>query len=127
MRSLFLAALYTVNHERCKSSGACGVIKRDSRKHYVMKGKRGRDNSKLEPRTALDPFDDMVDVKNEITSTVACFNNSEGMNVIVVPRHFLELGICPNLRRHFFVLPNDLVERPATIPLGTLSDPTAVG
>jgi len=65
-----------------------------------MKRKPGWNNAELKPRAGLYPFDDVVDIQDQIASTIACFNNSQTVNMIVVPGHLVKLRICPNSHGH---------------------------
>jgi hypothetical protein len=91
---LFSAALDAVNHDRTKSSGGRTVIYGDPGKHDSVKREGGWNDPKLKPASfALKPFDDVIDVEFQVACAVLSLNESECVNVIVVPRRRLEVCV----------------------------------
>src|SRR5882762_9994525 len=96
-----------MNHKGSKGRGRGGVVKRETKKHDVVKRESNGQNPKPKPILwSFDPFNDVVNVKNELTRAILGFDDSKGMDVIVVPRHGFELRVSPNVLGHACVEPN---------------------
>lgn len=61
----------------------------------------------------IDPFDDEVEIEEEIAFAILRLDKSKRMNVIVVPRHRVELRLRPSVRAHGVVRPNAQANRRA--------------
>ena len=100
--ALLRAVFDIVDHEWTERRCWCGIVERQAEKHDAMKRQSDRQNTELKPSTfALYPFDDVINIENKITFPITGLNDSEPVHVIVMPRHFVKLRVCPNLWCHF--------------------------
>jgi hypothetical protein len=101
MGFFFDPTLDAVNHYWAERSRSCTEIYVDARKHDSMERKGDGNNLELKSGSfALEPFDDVVQVKYEVATTVVSLNKAKCMDVVVVPRGGIEVCIGYDLRSH---------------------------
>jgi len=106
---LFLTALDGMNGERSKRRGGRRVVKRHAQSEDFSKRQECGNDSELVPRPTRKPLQYVIDVQHEFAGTMGSFNDLQSVDMIVMPGHFIEVLLCPDLSgRHFSCLTSKL-------------------
>jgi hypothetical protein len=96
----FRVALDGVDGERSESGAWGGIVERDAQVGNLGETKTSRHDEELDSVRTLDPFQDLVEIKFQGFSAVLTFNDAHGMDMIVMPRHLVKLGMGPRTSSH---------------------------